>query len=503
MKKNALIAIFWLCSSACFCQSQSTEFGPGTQQIEFKGSYESWSTHFNANETKTNGLITFADRDKVYYYLVDSLFKIIGEYSVSKDAMTANYYGSKYEMVLQTSTNNSFRNYIHKQKGDEIFVENIDFDHSNSSTSDFIQFGKKEKFLTAFEENGHLYFLTLIRKTHKLKVYVDSSSVAKEIELRIEDSILHVNLDENLQDIVIIKNNKEADLYSCMKPTKLYIQGDGQIIITLDSNVQYTTLFKIDLNNFTSESRFIRKSFYYCNNNEDASAVKSNSFVYRDKILQGVFCRNELLLQLKYILSDSLIEEFHASRDSAITFASSALIKRKEGKSDIIGILGWNLKKTIREQTEKDLKTKDFFKAVNGSNFTFVIVPKNEYLVIKVGEAHDLMQTRFGASNTFMTRTIVNAPSGPVSVPTWTDSGPTYRSSKIGETETYFKTVLDKSSLEFLPSNDLQTKYDKIDLAKDDIKDIMAAESVFDFNQKTFLFYLDKKQKKFFIERIE
>lgn len=93
-----------------------------------------------------------------------------------------------------------------------------------------------------------------------------------------------------------------------------------------------------------------------------------------------------------------------------------------------------------------------------------------------------------------------STPGGVVSTPGyWSNPGFNY-ASKSGQGETYFKTFLKKESLDFIPSTNIDTKYDKIDHAEDILKDVIAAEMAFDFNQKTYLFYSNKKTKKFIIE---
>jgi len=523
MKNIALAAVLLLMTTICFCQSQTNALLTiEADTLNLKGNSDKWTTHVNSTGAQTNALISFADKDRVYYFLVDPSLQLIGKYSVDKDAMPANYYGPNYNIVLQISDNTSFKNYVHGKKDNKIIVEHVDLNQGTSSTADFLQFGKKEKFLTAFEDNHHLYFITLPAKSHKLHVYVDSLEVAKEIELKIEDSLMHINLEKNLNDIMIIKNSKEPDLYSCKSLTKLYVQGNGEVVLTIDSNFQFTALFKIDLNNFTSKSKFIRKSFFYCNDNEYASDLKSNSFVYKDKILQGVFCRNDMLMQLKDISTDSIVTELHASRDSSsIDFASSNLIKREESKKKTIGIVAliesdFRFESNVRKEKEKELKTGSFFRAVNNSYFTFLIVQQGEFMILKIGEAHDAVQSNGvsvsagpiggvhpvgGGFTPFGKASAAGLPSNQFTY--FYTAGPTYRREVVGEIETYFKTIFKSGFSEFVPSTDIETKYDKVDHAIDKLKDVIVSEAAFEFNQRTCLFYLDKKKKKFVIEQIE
>ncbi len=85
--------------------------------------------------------------------------------------MVANYFGSRHEMILQTSNRNTLRDYIRKQNSSEIFIEAPDFNNHFSDIKSFTDYSSKEKFLTAFEDNNHIYFLTLRKNIHTIRVY--------------------------------------------------------------------------------------------------------------------------------------------------------------------------------------------------------------------------------------------------------------------------------------------------------------------------------------------
>lgn len=502
-KKISLAGITCIISLCAFNQTVSFPFAPEMDSIGFKGKPASWSTRVNAGENQTHALISFADRDRVFYYLVDSSLKIIDQYAVVKDSMVANYYGNKYEIVLQTSVNNLFRNYIRRKNGSEIFVETPDFEKKTSEIHRLIDYSGKEKFITAFEDNKHVYFLTLLSNAHKLRVYTDSGNQAKEIELEIYPDLQNFNLDEYLKDVKIIKNSKEPDLYTCKSQDKLYIMGDGKILLTLDNNYQYSIVYEINLSNYSSELKMFRKNFFYCNSMDNESAIQTNSYVYQDKILVGVFCYKDLLLQLKKMDNDSLIMEFHAARDSVVGFSSSGLIKRETGKQTLMGPLWLKKTESTHEQSQKDLRTKDFFKAVNKSSLSFLITSMPDVLVMKIGEAHDYQTGGGGGGMHFTPGGSVGTPGGMVSMPGYWSSMPGGYASKYGQAETYFKTILNKETLEFIPEKNISTKYDKVDDAEDQLSDSMFARTAFDFNGKTYLFYWDKVQKKFMIEEVE
>src|SRR5882724_12350715 len=113
MKKIAFIAILWLCGLLCVCQSRTIELNIAADTLKLKGNSDTWISHVNSSANQTSALITLADRKRVYYFLINSSFEYLGRYSVDKDDMVANFYGPKYSIVLQTSTDNSFRNYVY------------------------------------------------------------------------------------------------------------------------------------------------------------------------------------------------------------------------------------------------------------------------------------------------------------------------------------------------------------------------------------------------------
>ena len=498
MKKTvSLTLICCLPFFISFAQSYPLEFRPEASGFAFNGGPGSWQMRIAANEPHHTALISFADRSDVYYYLVDTQFNVIHQYSESKDSLTFNYYGSKYDVILQAATGSSFVNYILKKNSNEVFVETPDFDQGISVFNKFIVFPEKEKFLTAFVNNGHVYFLTHRKNSSQLNFYKDSNPIPNRVNLEMRDSLPDFDLEGSLNgEIKVIKESKEPGLIETQAKAKLYLQPAGSLVLTLDKDYRYTVLWRIDIDDSVCVGKKFEKTYSNCNYLSNANAVQTNSFVYQDKLLQAVFCNKDLLMQLKDISTSSVIGEYHAVRDSAIGFASSGLITKLEGAREYKGILE-EKEKDDGGRSVKDLKTKEFFKAVNRSELSLLIVPQGDYLVIKTGEAHTVTRQGqgIGFSSFGATGAIISGVRMMFSVEVY--------ASKTGQSETYITTLLKKRDLELVPQTSIVTKYDKIDRLADRLKDIQAAGTAFDFNNNTYFFYWHKKLKKMMIEWVD
>jgi len=96
MKKIVVIAPGLLYQATALAQFRPIEFDTASNEIEFSGLPTSWSSHATINPTLNQVLITFSDVDEAYYYLADSNFKIIGQFSIPRKDMPPDFYGSNY-----------------------------------------------------------------------------------------------------------------------------------------------------------------------------------------------------------------------------------------------------------------------------------------------------------------------------------------------------------------------------------------------------------------------
>jgi hypothetical protein len=496
-KKITFLSILCLGFFVSFGQARSLLFGPAMDSLEFRGNPDSWQTHITTNDSHSQALVIFADRDNAFYYLVDTSFNVIDHYAFAKDSMAYNYYGNKYEVILQTSSGNSFYNYLLKKNSNEIFIETPDFANKIPVFDEFLRFGPKEKFLTAFENNHHIYFLTHPKNSNELWFYVDSSQTPKKVALILHDTLTDLNLEKSLRDIETIKDSKEPDLITAQSNVKLYIHPTGSLVLTLDDNFRYTALWRFDLADSSSEGKIIGKDNSYCDG--PSYSNQSNSYVYQNYILQAVFCGKGLLMQWKDISTGSILTEFHAMRDSAISFASSGPINKGTNNSGPKGIFD---KKKDPESTVTLLTSHQFFKAINKSSLSFVIVPQDEYLIIKTGEAHEVETEGPGIGEATFSGKLGGAAGRILGATRWAVSVSAYLTIS-NQVQNYLTTILKKQTLEFIPDTELQTKYDKIDAVEDRSKDFQAAGTAFDFNGKTYFLYWHKKIKKFMLEPVD
>jgi hypothetical protein len=469
--------------------SQDTfEFLAGKTKEALQGSTNNWNSFVNINPENSLAAISFSDRDSAYYFLVDSSFSIKSNYSIPKSSIINNYYNGTFNIVLQKQSGNVFTNFLQKPNLSIVYIEEENFDLDTSIFKQFLDFSGREKFITGFNKRDHSYLLTLIRGTNKLRLYEDDNTTPKEVTVPVPEFATDINLENALKDILVVSSNTEIDLNTAKRKVKLYTDNSSKIYITLDESYKYTLLLTIDLEQNTSKSDIFFKTNYYCNQVDRPEIIQHNSFLFKDRLVQAVLCPQHFLLQIKNIEKDSALISFHAQRDSAISFASSGIIKSDENTITRRSLFGTRKENTTT--AKKDLTSKDFFKAVNMHDFSFLIAESQGYVVVKIGESHSLFRTT-GGSMDYMG----GPPGSPGSMPVY-HPGHTSRADQI---ETYFKTVMKSLDTTEILDEDIDTKFDKIDDFEFDIKDDSAAGTAFDFNNKTYYFYWSKSMEKFLI----
>lgn len=480
------------CVSFFVSESQeSFEFPANKTKETLQGRTGNWNTFVNVNPENSTAAISFADRDSAYYFLVNSNFNIKSNYAVPKASLINNYYNGTFDIVLQKQSGNVFTNFLHKPNLSIVYLEEENFDLGTSVFKQFLDFSSREKFITGFNDKNHSYLLTLVKGTNKLRFYEDENATPKEIELTIPEFATDINLEYALRGLQVIDSSKETDLTTAKKKAKLYTNNSSRIYITIDESYKYTLLFSIDIEQHVSKSDVFFKTNYYCNQVDRPEIIQHNSFLFKDRLVQAVLCPQHFLLEIKNIEKDSAVISFHAQRDSAITFASSGIIKRERNTVSQANIFG--AKNENSTNTKRDLRTKDFFRAVNLHDFSFLIAEAKGYVVIKMGEAHNLLKAG-GGGFSYMGA----APGSPGSMPVYTGG---YRS-KSGESETYFKTIMKNFDFPEILDEDIDTKSDKIDNFEMEIKEDAAAGTAFDFNSKIYYFYWSKSTDKFLITEL-
>lgn len=487
-------------------QQNELLFNPDLKTSGLAGKASSWDLQVNSNAATLNAAITLLDKENVYHYLVDSSFKILKQYSFLRMELPNDFFNSnKYEVILESSSNNTFRKYITKENSNEIFCEELDFAGERSKFYHAFAFGDKEDLIKAFEMNDKIYLITLPNKSNRLRFYTIGEKEFKEVELATKDAP-DFDVANALKNVEPIETDEHVTLLRAKQKAKLYINtADRYVTLTFDNNWRYTAVFKIDLRSFEITSRRFISNPGLCNKVINPDVIQTNSYVVGGKLIQGLFCPENYSLQIKSLVSDSTLQQFRAGRGADISFASSELTKVEEHKKIKAGLLmltGMPMRNGVymdrksneNSSSKSELSTKEFFRAINKSTLALTAVKHENFIIIKTGEVHNLFTTTGGGGG-------FSAVGGMAGAPMFI-----HRAGgrvKSGQAETYFTTVLNSGDLNFIPGVEPETKFDKLESLESALPQAELAEASFNFNGKSYLMQWRKNKMQFSIHEIK
>ncbi|MBG9377227.1 hypothetical protein I5907_13375 [Panacibacter sp. DH6] len=175
---------------------------------------------------------------------------------------------------------------------------------------------------------------------------------------------------------------------------KLYPGTGNEFYITLDDALKYTVLLSINYEGGSATTKVLYKQNFYCNQVVNVNSLQHNSYLFEGKLFQLTFCPNDMLIEIKNVATDSALVSFHASKDSIIAFASTE-ISKNEVSSRPPNII-WSLKYNSNTSNKKDLRAKDFFRAINAHELSLTAERVGDKVVLKIGESHENSVSKSG-----------------------------------------------------------------------------------------------------------
>lgn len=246
----------------------------------------------------------------------------------------------------------------------EIYAQLFDFGKKTVLNKNYSLALKDERYLQQFSTNEKFYILTILKNSNTIKLYVfDATGKLEEKTIDLSgfrffnSEYLRTNLYGVLEEEFLpferpyslqkITTESPTSLKESAKKRKCYSNAK-QIVLTFDTNIDYTQLITIDLVNYTAAEKYIKTPFVsFANRNE----INSNSFLIDDRLFQVKLSSEKMILSVKD-LNDSLINEYTATNLDVIDFKNTDLIQENGGTSNT----------RILE------KTAQFLRKVNNSN---------------------------------------------------------------------------------------------------------------------------------------
>lgn len=316
MYKQSILLALLLCSILSFSQ----EIVNSTPVALKKGK----SVFQIVNEDSKETTLFVSDQEKVKAIRLNNQMQIID--SLSTERLNPKLYSG---MVGYNENKSNINLFWTSSNHKDLFIQQFNFDKPNSENKTYTLPLKDEKFIQNFSQNGKFYMMTVLKNSDKLKLYVfdtDGKLEEKIIDLtgfvffkpdyqkttmygKLQEQFIGSEFSFTLQ---IIRPESPTSLVESSKKRKCYSNGNT-IVITFDSNLDFTQLITINLDSFTAKEQYIKKPYVQGEN----TFQNSNSFLIDNHLFQIKTSSSQLFLTVKD-LEDKLIKSYEASNENPI-----------------------------------------------------------------------------------------------------------------------------------------------------------------------------------------
>lgn len=224
---------------------------------------------------------------------------------------------------------------------ENIFAQVFDVSNKKVTTQQYTLALKEEKLLQKFSDNDKFYILTVIKKSNSLKLHVfDKNGVYSSRVINLDGfhffkstytkSDLYGILGENLLPFEApfsLKNinvDNPTSLTDAARKRKCYLNSKT-LVLTIDTNPDYTQAIVIDLEKYTAAEKIIRSpGIAKVTSTGYKIPITSNSFYFDNKFYILKSSEDQFFFTVKD-LEDNTLKEFSASSDAPIDFKNSEI----------------------------------------------------------------------------------------------------------------------------------------------------------------------------------
>jgi hypothetical protein len=475
MLKKLLLTYLFLNSLASFSQEIVS-----STTVDLKKNRDVFQT---INEDKKEVTLFVSDKVKVKAIRLNEKMQIID--SISTERPNTKMYSN---MIGNNISNDNTRLFWASNDYEDIFTQLYDFNNRKIITQQYTLLFKNEKILQKFSGNENFYILSVIKKSNNFKLHIfDKDGNHKEQIINLdgfrffrygytrtdlygvfEENLLPFEIPFTLQNINV-KN--PTSLTDAAKKRKCYFDNK-QIVITLDANIDYTQVIRIDLDRFIATERMVKKHSIGVN---ERYFLNSNSFFFDNKLYQ-VKTSSELFYFTIKDLDDNIIKEYFANAANPIDFKNSEIYQ--EG-----GAFGG--KRTLDNSSQ-------FIRKINNLNTAISCYHMGESTLITFGGVSAGQQS--GGQAAMNQFGLIGAIAGAVFFSPTMESFNSYSNKKVVKVEGLFDNEGNHIKGDLQP-----LAFDKIRTFFDDNNDV-SSQTLFK-TDSYYLGYYDNKTKEYIIRK--
>lgn len=327
LKKISFIILF-LCSFTSFSQDIVS-----SAAVNLKNNRDVFQT---VNNNKKEVTLFVSDKIKVKAIHLNEKMQIVD--SISAERPNTRTYTN---MIGYNISNDNTRLFWSSNDYEDIFTQLFDFNSRKTTTKEYSLILKNEKVLQKFSEDDNFYILTVVKNSNNFKLHIfDNEGNYKEKIIALQGfhffksdykkTDLYGVLGENLLPFEVpfsLKNinvENPTSLTDAANKRKCYF-NKKQIVITIDTNSDYTQAIIVDLEKFSAVEKIIRNPTIAITNPDGfGNFQNSNSFFIDNKLYQIKSSSDTFHFTIKD-LDNNLLKEYVATADGPIDFKNSEI----------------------------------------------------------------------------------------------------------------------------------------------------------------------------------
>jgi hypothetical protein len=283
------------------------------------------------NEDKKEVTLFVSDKIKVKALRLNEKMEIVDSLSTERPIVK-----TYTNMIGYNLNNDNTRLFWSSNDYEEIFTQLFDLKTRQVVTKQYSLVLKEEKILQKFSGNDNFYILSVLKKGNSLKLHIfdkegihtekimdfnrfkflKSDNTRTDFYGILKENLLPFEAPFSMQNINV-KN--PTSLTDSAKKRKCYF-NDKQITITIDTNVDYSQIFIIDLETFSVTEKIVRQHSI----SGDRFYLSSNSFYFENKLYQVKTSMDQFYFSIKD-LDNKLVKEYDASSEKQIDFKNSEM----------------------------------------------------------------------------------------------------------------------------------------------------------------------------------
>ncbi len=414
---------------------------------------------------------------------------------------------NKFKTLLGHSfDSNGYHLFFTNKVKNQFFIQSI---NENTKKSRLLPIKlKSEKFLETISYKNKFYIVTIVKRTSILKLYTfEGNKMTKEMKLDFNESkfsksrfqkLFHVMLDKNnppfesnlrIQKIDI---NNQNPLAITTESNKLYYY-DNKIFLSLDNELNNTKLITINLNDYTSKINIFSQPKVDC---ENRVKIKSNSYLFDDKLYQIKLCKEELSLQILDIKNSNIIKQYRTKSDEELSFKNSSIFQEKSNEYKVFN---------KRELTN----SKQVLRKISGMNIGVSVSRSNNNLELTIGACKIPQQgipgnydVKYENKNLTSSLGSINIATSSINIANNSSTMFAYNN-YLEKKSVYFKTLLDINSLNQIEGEVLKNGFEKIKNFEGEIKNKIISKTIFKIKNNYIFGYYNKKDKKYYLRNFD